>query len=108
MKVEQIQCPACGADLDIPEGRDTFFCQYCGASVHVDDEVQRKEVIHRTIDEAEIVKSNNEIEIKRLEMEDFNRRVEIYRQDSKKDLIGVFICFGIVICMVIVCWITTH
>ena len=108
MKVKQIQCPACGANLDIPEGRSNFFCQYCGASIHIDDEIQRKEVIHRTIDEAEIVKSNNEIEMKKLEMEDFNRRVEIYRQDSKKDLIGVFICVAILLCMALVAFIATH
>ena len=89
MKIEHIQCPACGADLDIPKGKDSFFCQYCGASVHVNDEVQRKEVVHRKIDEAEIVKSNNEIELKKLEMEAEKRSREMRRNI----LIGCAIAF---------------
>ena len=89
MKIEHIQCPACGADLDIPKGKDSFFCQYCGASVHVNDEVQRKEVVHRKIDEAEIVKSNNEIELKKLEME----QAERMSRTRRNILIGCAIAF---------------
>lgn len=91
MKIQQIQCPGCGAALEIPEGRDNFFCQYCGASIKVDDGVERKEIVHRTVDEAEIIRSNNEIELKKLEMEEEKRRSKTRRNI----LIGCAIAYAI-------------
>lgn len=29
----QLQCPACAAPLDTPEGREQFYCRFCGTSV---------------------------------------------------------------------------
>lgn len=79
MKLQQIQCPGCGAEIEIPEGRDKFFCQYCGASIYVDDEVERKEYTIRHIDqhietdEADIERTRAEIELRKMEMEESKR-----------------------------------
>jgi len=29
----KLKCPSCGADLNVDNGLDTFFCQYCGAKI---------------------------------------------------------------------------
>lgn len=91
MKAYEIKCPECGASLEIEEGRKQIFCQYCGTRILIDDEIERKEVTHRYIDEAEIIKSNNEVELERL------RQEEKKRNDSAhmKILIGCAIAFFI-------------
>ncbi|MED9970419.1 MAG: zinc ribbon domain-containing protein [Ruminococcus sp.] len=48
MKLVDITCPKCGANLHIDADRKQAFCEYCGAQVIIDDEVQ-----HLQIDNAE-------------------------------------------------------
>jgi uncharacterized Zn finger protein (UPF0148 family) len=35
MVVEAVQCPSCGAPLQIEEGRQSAFCGYCGAKLRI-------------------------------------------------------------------------
>ena len=70
MKVYEIRCPSCGGDLEVKEGMDKIFCQYCGNVIALDDGIERKEITHRSIDETEIVKSNNALELEKLKAEE--------------------------------------
>ena len=66
-----LKCPQCGAQLQIENGRKQAYCSYCGAKILIHNE---NEYIHRTIDEAEIVKTeaDREIRLKELEMRNKN------------------------------------
>ena len=48
MRIVDTTCTKCGANLHIDADRKTAFCEYCGAQVLIDDEVQ-----HLQIDNAE-------------------------------------------------------
>ena len=48
MKLIDTTCPKCGANLHIDVDRRSAFCDYCGAQILIDDEVQ-----HLQIDNAE-------------------------------------------------------
>jgi DNA-directed RNA polymerase subunit RPC12/RpoP len=48
MKLIDTTCPKCGANLRIDADRQSAFCEYCGAQILIDDEVQ-----HLQIDNAE-------------------------------------------------------
>ena len=48
MKLIDTTCPKCGANLRIDADRQSAFCEYCGAQILIDDEVQ-----HFQIDNAE-------------------------------------------------------
>lgn len=48
MKLIDTTCPKCGANLHIDADRKSAFCEYCGAQLLIDDEVQ-----HLQIDNAE-------------------------------------------------------
>lgn len=48
MKLIDTTCPKCGANLHIDADRKSAFCEYCGAELLIDDEVQ-----HLQIDNAE-------------------------------------------------------
>lgn len=37
MKITQIECPSCGANLYLEEDRATCFCSYCGKELSVGD-----------------------------------------------------------------------
>lgn len=50
MKLIDTTCPKCGANLRVDADRQSAFCEYCGAELLIDDEVQ-----HLQIDNAESV-----------------------------------------------------
>ncbi len=77
MKVISVKCPACGADLDIEEGRKQAFCTYCGAKILLENENER---VFRTIDEAGIKHAETErmVMLKKMEL------LEKQREDIKK------------------------
>ncbi len=70
MKLKVLKCPECRANLEIEEGRNSCFCQYCGCKIILDDEKQEttinkninitKNTSHteRYYDEARIVEAN--------------------------------------------------
>ncbi len=43
MKLIALNCPSCGAQLQVDSERTRVFCSYCGAQIYIDDEVQRIE-----------------------------------------------------------------
>ena len=64
MKVNSLKCPECGAYLEIEEGRTSFYCQYCGCQLFLDNEkleytINKNININRTsrrIDDAKILR----------------------------------------------------
>ena len=48
MRIVDTACTKCGANFHIDADRKTAFCEYCGAQLLIDDEVQ-----HLQIDNAE-------------------------------------------------------
>lgn len=96
MKLVKLKCEGCGAILKVNEELKKVTCNYCGTEFLVDDEVKRVEITkninHHNIytDEAKI--KENERKIKELEYKD---------KDKKRDNIVIFVCFGIMIFMVL-------
>ncbi|MBQ9990803.1 MAG: hypothetical protein IJP31_07665 [Lachnospiraceae bacterium] len=35
MKVKEISCPSCKEKLQVPEGRDSIFCMFCGKAIEL-------------------------------------------------------------------------
>lgn len=44
MKMYQLNCPACGATVEIEQDRKSIFCYYCGSKIYLDDGVKRVEI----------------------------------------------------------------
>lgn len=68
-----VKCPSCGAELTVKDNsRDFMFCEYCGTKVRLDDYQET----HRYVNEAEVqrVKVEKELELKRMEMEEQQRK----------------------------------
>lgn len=38
MKLTAAKCPACAANIQLPEGRGRYFCQYCGTQIIIEEE----------------------------------------------------------------------
>lgn len=76
MKLITLNCPRCGADLNVEAGRAYVFCEYCGQKIYIDDEVQRSEhteninYTYRNIDEAKIREAD--ARIKEAELQERN------------------------------------
>ena len=52
MKLVKMECPYCGAELQVEEGKKIATCPYCRKNVAVDDE--KKETIVTVKDEAKL------------------------------------------------------
>lgn len=37
MELKSLHCPDCGGMVQIPEGKDRFFCTFCGSQIQLDD-----------------------------------------------------------------------
>ena len=37
MELKSLNCPNCGASVQIPDGVEKFFCTYCGSQIQIDD-----------------------------------------------------------------------
>ena len=87
MKIIPIRCTNCGADLEIEEGRNECYCNFCGHHMFIDNEV--KETIHRNIDEARILEA--QIRLKELEQEDIDSYYLNKYKFSKMVLLMTFV-----------------
>ncbi len=63
MKLINLRCSNCGANLEIDPNRQQVFCTYCGAKLLVDDESIN--ITNRIVDEARLKEA--EIRLKELE-----------------------------------------
>ena len=80
MKTIAVKCPNCGADLSLEEGRTNYFCQYCGAPIHLDDESTKIRITQHYVDEAEV----RRVELEKQKYEDI-RKNEIDLKQKKEE-----------------------
>lgn len=102
MELKSLHCPNCGGMVQIPEGKDSFFCTFCGSQIQVDDNSVR---LHFN-DEAEL-KELDPIEQKRLieeqeKAEQEKKRAEQQAIEKKKKrtwliVVAVWIVIGTII-----------
>ena len=98
MKAYEIVCPECGAGLEIQGHQRKIYCSYCGTPIMLDDGIERKEIVHRSIDEAEIEKSRNRLELERMKMEEREKQTKIsLRIALICGILFVILCASIII-----------
>ena len=44
LRLITLRCPACGADLNVAEGRSVYYCSYCQQKILLDDEAEHVKV----------------------------------------------------------------
>ena len=85
MKIKSLNCPECGASIEIDKSRDVCFCSYCGCKITVDEDKKEINVninkTTRNIDETEIMKVKSEA------------------KENRKTLLLIFSCIFIFICL---------
>lgn len=85
--VKACNCPNCGGKITIPEGRLTFFCQYCGNQLEYDPDIDDISALV-SLKEADIKLKEANIELKKV-------NADIMKQKSKKkNAVGQFF-FGL-------------
>ena len=83
MKAVQVQCPNCGSSINIQEGMDKSFCQYCGQQIVIEDE--NKKTTHQIIYENRNINNRyyDEAKIKQLELE-HEEKIFLREEKSKQ------------------------
>ena len=97
MKTNMIKCPACGAGVE-PDGQNVVECPYCGTKISLSDD----DSIIRVINEAEIIRSNNEIELEKLRIEEQRRQEESIRKSFKSTFIFILSVVLLIFLIVII------
>ena len=91
MKLINLRCKNCGAELQIDPERKQAFCSYCGTRLLLDDESIN--ITNRFVDEARVREA--EVRLKELEYEhERELREELLRQEQKKTYrlsVGVYL-----------------
>ena len=85
MKLIQLKCPSCEADLELKEGRNQYFCPYCGSKVFLDDNT----IVHVYRDEARL----RELELEEIHRQEAIQAREEYKRKIRKWRIINVICF---------------
>ena len=81
MKLINLKCSNCGADLQVDPERKQVFCSYCGTKLLLDDDSIN--ITSRIVDEARLKEA--EIRLKELEYEhERELREETIRQEQKR------------------------
>ena len=95
MKIKSLRCPDCDAQLKIESGAPVMFCQYCGAQLHISDEVKRSEHknynFNYNYDEARI----READVKMYNAENAERRARKAEKSDSRLIIGLILFFVI-------------
>lgn len=102
MKLIKIECPYCGASLQVEEGQKQIDCQYCGRKILIDDE--KKETVVTIKDEAKIKEADLKAQRYHDEREDKKKKEKkaFHKTSGFKliivliifDLLGAFVAFN--------------
>ena len=87
MKLVEMRCTNCGAELEIDPERKQVYCSYCGTRLMVDEKAIH--ITNRIIDEARLKEA--EVRLKELEYaHERELREEAIRQEQKKSFPSAF------------------
>lgn len=96
MKLTQMKCPNCSANLDVENGIDSFFCKYCGTKILLEGQSQAaytaktiNNVANRLLDQRE-EKIRRKEEERRRQEEAARRREESNRKTAPFAFLGLF------------------
>lgn len=89
--MRKLECPGCGANLELKEDdRDFAFCEYCGAKIMLDD----YRSTHRIVDEARLKEAETDQVIKLKQMEIIKIAAE-QKKNQKEMKMKIFIGVGV-------------
>lgn len=94
MKLIQLKCPSCGAELETSVG-DKIKCKYCGAEILVDDEKIKVEHEVIDVDKEEQIKSAEAY----IKFGDFEKAFSIYKNLSEKYAYDSEIWYKMLFCL---------
>ncbi len=97
MTFHQLKCPNCGATLNVDNGLDTFFCQYCGTKLISDGQ---SDMAIRA--KADVILADKAIERDRQQHEYEERKMHLEEKSRSSSFIKMIIVFIIMILFFII------
>ena len=81
MKLIKLECPHCGASLEVNDGEDRVTCRYCGKTFELTDDVKRTEHTVNIKDEAKL----KEAQLREQQYQDEKERERRMREAEKQE-----------------------
>ncbi len=90
-----LKCPNCDAKMDVEEGKNFYFCNYCGYKILIHDDT-KKTVTKIIRDEARIKESDNKARVELEQAKAVFKKLENEEKENKNEMI-IFIVLGIIL-----------
>lgn len=99
VSLTSIKCPACGAMLDIEDGRKQVFCSYCGTKILVNND---NEYIYHHVDDADIKQAETDRIIQMRKMDLIEKECEEReRTKREKGIVKTVVAFLAIVFIII-------
>lgn len=86
IKMIAVECPRCGAQLDVEEDREYAFCSYCGTKILIEND---NEYTYRHIDEARVYEAKTDRYVRMEQLKRDNRDDERDNDLKRIKIIGM-------------------
>lgn len=96
MRIIQLKCPSCGSSLQVEDGLETFFCQYCGQRIILADQDEY------------IVKAKVDLEAMKHEERMYQMQAEEKRRTSKRYNTIVICIMAFFLLIAVVCFVLSR
>ena len=97
------KCTSCGADLHVEAGRESFFCQFCGAHQTLED-ANHRQYTYRSVDDARIREADareairlKELEIEHLRLQHETQQKRFMMWTRLIAIIAYFLIFALIV-----------
>ena len=97
MKLQSLKCPNCDAALEIEDGIDTFFCEYCGYKIVL---AGMSDASYNAKVQVKAMEHQEKMQDKKYEQERYKLNKKEHKKDKearRKTVIGVGIALAIVL-----------
>lgn len=98
MQMHVLKCPNCGADLDVEDGLDTFYCKYCGYKIVLEgqsDQAYKSKTRIKGMEHDERV-LDKKLAHEKFKLKEEREKEEKEKRDSKRVLIGCVVAFVLI------------
>ena len=96
MQMFELKCPYCGANLEVEDGLETFFCKYCGGKIILDG--QSDEIVKAKVRMKELEQERYKLQFEAQEKE----KARLREIEDNKDLFVGSIAIGIIVILFII------
>ena len=98
MQMHVLKCPNCGANLDVEDGLDTFYCKYCGYKIVLEGQSDQA---YRSKENIQRMRHKERMFDKKVEYEKYKDKKKIDAKERENKDVIIRVAIGILMLAII-------